>query len=322
LPNAFILPLFKQWALEDWPLIHSYEFLRSVIDTITEHIVVIDRTGDIHFVNKSWVAFGQNNNCLIKDLWQGVNYLKVCDDSAAMGDQFAPKAAEGIRKVINAEQALFYFEYPCHSPDKKRWFIMRVTPFEFEGKAYYVISHQNITERKLIEEEILNLSRIDGLTTIPNRRRLDEFLSNEWLRCARLQQPITFALIDLDHFKLLNDTYGHLVGDECLRKIGALLRTFPLRPSDICGRYGGEEFAVVFGETSVEGGLNSINRLMDAIRGLKIPNEKSPTLPIVTASIGMATLYPDSHTHEHMLVESADRLLYAAKKNGRNQVAI
>lgn len=303
-------------------MIHSYAFLKSVLDTITEHIVVIDRKGDIQFVNSSWVVFGQNNNCSIKNSRHGINYLKACDDSAVIDDQFALKAAEGTRKVINAEQKLFYLEYPCHSTDEKRWFIMRVNPFQLEGNIYYVISHQNITERKLIEEEVLNLSRIDGLTTIPNRRCLDEFLNNEWSRCARLKKPITLALIDVDHFKLLNDTYGHQAGDECLKKIGTVLIQFPRRSSDICGRYGGEEFAVVFGETALEECLNCIYNLQDAIRELQIANEKSPIMPTVTTSIGVATMYPDNQTHEQLLIEEADRLLYLAKKNGRNQVAI
>lgn len=93
---------------------------------------------------------------------------------------------------------------------------MRVTPFQVHNNDYFVISHQNITERKLAEEEVRNLARIDGLTGIPNRRTFDEFLCDEMKRCARLNKPICLAVIDVDHFKLLNDTYGHQSGDGCL----------------------------------------------------------------------------------------------------------
>ncbi len=134
-------------------MIDTYEFLKSVIDSIAEHIAVIDGSGNIQFTNSSWNKFSECNNCLITSGWLGINYLHVCDVSAAMGDKLAMEAAEGIRKVINAEQSLFCHEYPCHGPHQKRWFLMRVTPFQLMGKAYYVLSHLDITERKLAEDE-------------------------------------------------------------------------------------------------------------------------------------------------------------------------
>jgi diguanylate cyclase (GGDEF)-like protein len=276
--------------------------------------------GNIQFVNSSWVTFGQQNGCLYSN-WEEINYLKVCDESVAMGDEYGLKAADGIRKVINTEQESFYLEYPCHSPNEKRWFMMRVTVFQLKNTSFYVISHQNITERKLLEEEALSRSRMDGLTNIPNRRYFDEFLNSEWRRCERLNMPITLAIIDVDHFKLLNDTYGHQTGDECLKTIGDILKRFAKRPSDIFARYGGEEFALVFGNTTLENSLDIINKLLDTIRELEIPNEKSPTMPTVTVSIGLATMHPNRQINEKELIKTADMLLYSAKENGRNQVA-
>ena len=198
--------------------------------------------------------------------------------------------------------------------------MMRVTPLELEDNAYFVISHQNITERKFAEEEILNLSRADGLTNIPNRRHFDEFLGGEWKRCARLKLPITLSFIDIDHFKILNDTYGHQAGDECLRTIGAILKEVTGQPSDMCARYGGDEFSIVFGDTTIEKSLDISMALLDAIRGLKIPNANAPTMPIVTASIGLATMYPTDLNSEIELIKAADSQLYSAKQNGRNQI--
>ena len=148
----------------------SYQFLKSILDTITEHIAVIDQEGKILFVNKSWVNFGNSNQCQLALDWEKVNYLEICDKSAAMGDEFGRKAGDGIRKVINKELSLFYFEYPCHSPEEQRWFIMRVSPFTLNNHCYFVISHQNITESKLAEEKVHELSRLDELTQIANRR--------------------------------------------------------------------------------------------------------------------------------------------------------
>ncbi|MCZ2722352.1 diguanylate cyclase [Marinomonas sp. 15G1-11] len=300
-------------------MIDSYEFLKAVIDTITEHIVVIDDKGDILFVNKTWKSFGQNNACLIDEAWS-VNYLSECDKAANMGDDFGSKAAIGIRAVISGSKENFYLEYPCHSLDKKRWFMMRVTPFTALGGRCFVISHQNITERKLAEEEVLNLSRIDGLTDIPNRRYFNEFLDSEWKRCHRLRIPITLVILDLDYFKFLNDTYGHQVGDDCLKLVGKILKKYIRRPSDICARYGGEEFAIVYGNTSLEQASILSEKVLNEIRLLNIPNENSPTLPILTASIGLATMQPDNRNNKVDLIKRSDEALYLAKENGRNRL--
>lgn len=298
----------------------SYKFLSLVLDAITENIVVIDDAGEIKFVNKTWSEFGDNNACMIGDSWKGVNYIDECDKAAAMGDEFGAQAGEGIRRVIAHEQENFYFEYPCHSPDEKRWFMMRVTPFQSENNHYFVISHQNITERKLAEEQVRKLARIDGLTDIANRRTFDDFLHQEWKRCSRLNKPICLAIVDLDHFKLLNDTYGHQCGDECLIKIGELLKEFANRPSDICARYGGEEFALVWGDTSIAQAKKISDQLLKKIANLKIMNSESPTERYLTASIGLAEVVPTRGNEESCLVSKADSELYKAKECGRNRV--
>jgi diguanylate cyclase (GGDEF)-like protein len=293
------------------------------LNSISEHIVVIDREGMIRFVNKAWVTFGQDNGCLIKNnAWLTINYLKVCDESAALGEEYGSEAAEGIRRVIEHALVLFCSEYPCHSPNEQRWFMMKVTPFQLEDVLYCAISHQNITERKLAEEQVLNLSRVDGLTRIPNRRYLDEFLEAEWKRCSRLNLPIAIAVMDIDHFKLLNDHYGHQAGDECLAAVGAVLNKIGKRPGDIFARFGGEEFLLVFGNTTTEQSLVPINGIVDAIRELRIPNAKSPTKPIVTVSIGLAMMYPNTQSDERDLIKAADKLLYSAKTQGRDRVVI
>lgn len=306
-----------QWS---FLMINSSYFFQSILNTVTEHIAVIDHLGTIQYVNLSWKQFAQNNNHILNSSWDNINYLEVCDKSAELGDSLAKEAANGIRKVIKNEQELFYLEYPCHSPSEKRWFTMRVTKFQLENKTYYVLSHQNITERKLAEEKVLDLSRFDGLTNIVNRRYFDEFFNDEWNRCLRLNMPITLAIIDIDYFKLLNDTYGHLGGDECLKKIATTLKNFAKRSGDICARYGGDEFIMLFGNTDLKTSIVILNNLLDAIRELKIPNIESPVMPTVTASIGLATIYPDNKTSKEDLIKAADTVLYTSKENGRNQV--
>ncbi|WP_413700233.1 GGDEF domain-containing protein [Psychromonas sp. KJ10-10] len=198
--------------------------------------------------------------------------------------------------------------------------MMRVTPFSVSGTDYYVISHQNITERKIAEEDVRSRANIDGLTQIPNRRSFDEFLTEEWRRCLRLKQPICLVIIDLDFFKILNDTYGHQAGDECLVKMGKMLKAFINRPSDICARYGGEEFALVLGNTALKQAQQLSNKLLDKITALNIANKHSPTESYLTASIGLAEMIPNAQTSKNELINQADKMLYKAKDNGRNRI--
>ncbi|MDX2421802.1 MAG: sensor domain-containing diguanylate cyclase [Amphritea sp.] len=299
---------------------NSYEALSLILDSITEHIVVIDDDGVIQYTNKSWSEFGNSNACAISGDWHGVNYIEECDKASVMGDDFGAKAKQGILSVINKTVPVFYFEYPCHSIDQKRWFMMRVTALKMAGSAYFVISHQNITERKLAEEEVRKLARLDGLTDIPNRRTFDEFLHHEWRRCLRLNKLVCLAIVDLDYFKLLNDRYGHQVGDECLIKIGELLKEFACRPGDICARYGGEEFALIWSDTPLEQAERLSNELLVKIMALAIPNQESPIEDYLTASVGLAACVPKKGSSERELISLADSMLYRAKANGRNKV--
>lgn len=126
--------------------------------------------------------------------------------------------------------------------------------------------------------------------------------------------PISLAIIDLDYFKLLNDTYGHQAGDECLKPVAIVLKRFCKRPSDICARYGGEEFVMLYADTSLEQEIPLINNLHNEITSLNIPNKNSPTPPTLTASIGLTTMYPYKKNNMNNLIKIADESLYLAKE--------
>lgn len=291
----------------------------AILNALPEHIVVLDDTGLIQYVNQSWRDFCCTNSGPDQLDWNTINYLQECDKAAANGDTFGERAAEGIRQVIRKDKKEFYLEYPCHSPTEKRWFMMRISTIELTQEQYYVISHHNITERKLAEEKVEQLSRLDGLTNIPNRRTFDEFLHSEWLRCTRLNMPITMAMIDIDYFKQLNDNFGHPFGDQCLIQIAASLQEFARRPSDICARYGGEEFAIILGDTELDSAFIIIEKALNAIHHIDLPSPNKTKVNI-TASIGLATYHPNGKNAEQSIITSADELLYQAKNTGRDRI--
>ncbi|WP_448202787.1 diguanylate cyclase [Azospirillum sp. sgz302134] len=164
------------------------------------------------------------------------------------------------------------------------------------------------------------LSFIDGLTGIANRRRFDEALLREWRRCSRSHLPLSLIMLDVDHFKAYNDHYGHQAGDECLRAVAALLAEQVKRPGDLVARYGGEEFVCLLPETDAEGAVRVAERLREAVAEQRLPHAVSPVAPHVTISLGVASATPVADAPPDSLTQLADRLLYDAKRAGRNRV--
>ncbi|MCP4346458.1 MAG: PleD family two-component system response regulator [Desulfobacterales bacterium] len=171
--------------------------------------------------------------------------------------------------------------------------------------------------------EILEkLASIDGLTEINNRRRFDEMLETEWNRAKRELKPLSLVMTDIDYFKNFNDSYGHAAGDECLRKVAGTLAKTVQRSPDFVARYGGEEFAAILPDTGINGAAGIAEKMRLNTESLQIPHEQNRASGYVTLSLGVAAVIPDENTSSAALVEAADRCLYEAKKNGRNQVKI
>lgn len=164
------------------------------------------------------------------------------------------------------------------------------------------------------------LAASDGLTQIPNRRGFDAHLDHQWTLMLRAQEPIAIILCDVDHFKLFNDFYGHLAGDDCLKTVAQTLHSCLARPSDLVARYGGEEFAVILPQTSEDGALKVAERMQSAISQIRIPHDHSPIHPYITLSMGIACTVPSHEQSPSNLLDQADRLLYLAKHGGRNQI--
>jgi len=170
------------------------------------------------------------------------------------------------------------------------------------------------------KEKLTQMSYVDGLTSVANRRRFNECLEAEWNRAVRSRLSLSLMILDIDFFKQFNDHYGHTAGDECLVLIARALNSCVKRDSDLVSRYGGEEFAIVLPETDCSGAETVAAKIQSSIRDLAIAHEFSPAAPHVTVSIGIACVVPAEKNTHMKLLEAADQKLYAAKQAGRNQV--
>jgi diguanylate cyclase (GGDEF)-like protein len=197
-----------------------------------------------------------------------------------------------------------------------------------------LLAESGMLYKKLLQLTTLlqRLTTQDALTGIANRRAFDYALDLEWHLAMRSDMPLSLLMIDVDHFKGFNDTYGHVEGDKCLKTVAKTLQTSITRAPDLVARYGGEEFVVLLPQTSVEAAGQIAERIRDAIAALAIPNRRSDT-GHVTVSVGVACVRSAwiaterSHVHASpsggtLLVEMADRLLYQAKSSGRNRVVM
>jgi diguanylate cyclase (GGDEF)-like protein/PAS domain S-box-containing protein len=193
---------------------------------------------------------------------------------------------------------------------------------------------QEIWERKRAEDaakaaeialrkanlELERLATLDGLTQVANRRRFDEYLSQEWRRMAREQQYLALILCDVDYFKSYNDHYGHQAGDTCLKSIATAMRNTLKRPADLVARYGGEEFAIILPSTAVQGAIAVAQAIQKAIKLLRLPHIQSQISDFITVSFGVSSQIPTHNLKSETLITAADEALYEAKKQGRDRI--
>jgi diguanylate cyclase (GGDEF)-like protein len=164
------------------------------------------------------------------------------------------------------------------------------------------------------------LATTDELTHLANRRRFSEFLDQEWHRATRDRSSIALLMIDVDFFKRYNDTHGHQAGDDCLRRVAAVIGGRVKRSSDLAARYGGEEFAVVLSGAGEEGALSVAHWIRGEIEKQQIPHGTSAVSDSVTVSVGLAVTTPAAGLSPESLIAAADAALYRAKELGRNAV--
>jgi diguanylate cyclase (GGDEF)-like protein len=168
-------------------------------------------------------------------------------------------------------------------------------------------------------QKLQDLVWSDSLTEIANRRYLDDYLQREWQRSAREQIFLSLLLCDIDYFKSYNDTYGHLAGDDCLKRVAQTINNTVKRPADLVARYGGEEFAVVLPNTDFDGALRVAENIQSQVQQLKIKNPSSLVSYYLTLSIGIGISIPSHQFCPKTLIAASDKALYEAKIRGRNE---
>ncbi|MDJ0728413.1 MAG: diguanylate cyclase [Crocosphaera sp.] len=211
-----------------------------------------------------------------------------------------------------SDNIIYYMGVQTDVTDKKR---------ANEAQQRYEASLQKMNrELHELNQKLYRLANMDGLTEVANRRCFDETLDQEWRRLSRERKPLSLILGDIDYFKRYNDKYGHLGGDDCLKKVAATIAQATLRPADLVARYGGEEFAVILPDTPYEGAKQVAQRILDSLRRLRIPHKASDVKPYVTMSLGVGTITPSLQENMKSFVDQVDEALFDAKKEGRDRL--
>ncbi len=307
---------------------HSFRgnalFAGAALDALPVHVAVLDYAGNIIAFNKAWREFAFGNASPDTNSYQGWNYLDVCDDATGDCSAEATMAAAGIRRIIADECDLFTLEYPCHSPTQQRWFYMRAASFDEQDQRHIVVSHENITERKLAELTVQRSAETDLLTGLANRAVMLSSIAEAAKRyTANPKDLFAVYFLDFDRFKLINDSLGHDAGDDLLKQIASRLRQAQ-KPSAlshvapdakvIIARFGGDEFVILVEHLTDSKQVEAMGDYLLATLSdrYEIGNQDV----VSTASIGIAT--PDTGgARAEDLVRNADIAMYAAKEAGK-----
>lgn len=269
------------------------------------------------------IIFAKNGEQAVQLAQKHVPDLMLLD--VIMPDRSGFEVIEEIKNnPITMNISVIFVTGLANSDDEERGFDLGGCDYIYKPfKANIVIARvmmhlELIQQRKMLH----NIAHIDALTGISNRRKMDTVLSDEIAANKRDKKQLAVALVDVDYFKPYNDNYGHGAGDLALKKVAASFREVLQRPRDFVARYGGEEFLIILPDSNIEGTTLIMNNIVQAIAEKEIKHEYSDASHLLTISIGAVIVNDEQAILPADALIKADKLLYEAKRNGRNQLVI
>ncbi len=302
----------------------------AATDQLNLGVAIIDQDGCIVFWNQ-WLQRKSGLQCTEESntkLLEAFPELRGGRLEQAVNDALKHGLPSLLSQSLNKAPLPLYDDLADRSQRIQQ--AIHVTPLEFQPGARFCLIQVNdvsiaVKKERLLREqaEILRgLAFIDSLTGVANRRRMDEYLSDEFRRAARNNSPLSVIMLDVDFFKQFNDTYGHQDGDFCLKRIANAIKACLNRPADLVARYGGEEFAIILPDTAFGGAMKLAEEIRKHVENLAIPHSASPQAPHVTLSLGVSNAQAYTGISDRTLLAQADEALYQAKQQGRNRVVL
>ncbi len=306
-----VLPVTVENAIKHKRDEGLFNMLSHAMRSINDSVYITDLSDNVIFVNKAFCeAYGYEEDEIIGKP-RNVLWSKSTDDE---------KARELLDKTLKAGCSMEVTHRHKSGAELAVSLSRSSIKNEYGEEVAIAAVSRDITERKRLEEKLRALSFLDELTGIANRRSYEKFIEAEWRRATRERTSLSVILIDIDYFKLYNDTYGHQAGDECLRLVASAIDKVAKRQGDMVARYGGEEFIVVLPGTDASGVGILAEAMREKVSSLEIAHKSSEVGPFVTISLGVASMLPVPGTEPSTLVAAADIELYRAKQFGRNRI--
>ena len=316
-------------ALSTGALVNSSQVPAELLDSIEVGIAVLDR----NFKVQVWNKFLENHGAKKAEAIIGDSLFSHFPEIEEKWLRTKVDPVFNLKSPVFIiwEQRPYLFKFGCNRPvtSAAEFMYQNVTMFPIVDKRgnverfcilVYDVTEQALGKRGMehLNEELKTASRVDGLTGLYNRRYWQERFDEMHKLCVRREKPSTALMLDIDHFKRINDTYGHQAGDKVIKMLAALIKRC-VRETDLAGRYGGEEFAIILNDSSVEDAKIVAERIRQLAKRLVVEHEGESIS--FTVSLGLAQFSPDFKGAMAWL-ECADQALYEAKENGRNQYRI
>ena len=316
-------------ALSTGALVNSSQVPAELLDSIEVGIAVLDR----NFKVQVWNKFLENHGAKKAEAIIGDSLFSHFPEIEEKWLRTKVDPVFNLKSPVFIiwEQRPYLFKFACNRPvtSAAEFMYQNVTMFPIVDKRgnverfcmlVYDVTEQALGKRGMehLNEELKTASRVDGLTGLYNRRYWQERFDEMHKLCVRREKPSTALMLDIDHFKRINDTYGHQAGDKVIKMLAALIKRC-VRETDLAGRYGGEEFAIILNDSSVEDAKIVAERIRQLAQRLVVEHEGESIS--FTVSLGLAQFSPDFKGAMAWL-ECADQALYEAKENGRNQYRI